>query len=392
MARLRLNADLVLAATLPDHLDEVTEAAERTAVTGDTAPFFAAFRASDLPFLLNLHGPDAHVAATIASLHAIGERSPGLALGVSQHMAAMLAFGLADGLLSADGSTTGVVGTLLEEVFAKRLLVANTTSHAGGDKIGAPGSTITDTESGFVVNGYSTFLSLATEADKLVFLTRGRDGNPVGVVTDLVGNPALRVSDELLFGDHLVLADTRKVQFANLEVSRASVIGPDPRLDLFYLVQLACHNLCVASLYLGGAHRILEETRQFGLRATLPTGAALATADSFSAALGKLAIEYLGAQHLLRAAAASVLEIGAAARMEPGTARDRLLRVSAVKHQVALVIEDIATKCRKLVGARAFMNGHPVARIGAEVVFAALGPATEKLIERNVGARYLEEV
>jgi alkylation response protein AidB-like acyl-CoA dehydrogenase len=392
MARLRLNADIMSEATMPADLDEVTEAAELAVATGDATTFFAVFRASDMPFLLNLHPPNAHVAVTIASLHAIGERSPGLAFGVSQHMAAMLAFGLADGMLRADASTARVVDTLLEEVFAKRLLVANTTSHAGGDKIGAPGSTITDTESGFVVSGYSTFLSLATEADKLIFLTRGRDGSPVGVVTDLVGNPALKVSDELLFGDHLVLADTRKVNFANLEVSRNSVIGADSQLDIFYLVQLACQNLCVASLYLGGAHRILEETRQFGLRTTLPTGAALATADSFSAALGRLAIEYLGAQHLLRAAAAIVLEIGAAALIEPSAARNRLLRISAVKHQVARVIEDIATECRKLVGTRAFMNGHPVARIGAEVVFAALGPATEKLIERNVGALYLKEI
>ncbi|MBX6381656.1 MAG: hypothetical protein IRZ07_01585 [Microbispora sp.] len=387
-----LDADLPSAGTSGlERLDEVAKLADEAARSRDTAAFYAALRASDLPFLLRHHrdDPAGLFATTVSALHRLGESSPAIALGVSQHMASMLAFGLARSLLGDDDSSSAVVGRLLDEVFERRLLIANTTSHAGGKKIGAAGSRIERIDDAFVVEGHSTFMSLATEADKVIFLTRTADNNLVGVVADLA-DPALRISEDLLFGEHLALADTRKLHFNKLTVPKDNVIGPDVRLNVFYNVQLIAHNLCVAALYLGGAFRILQEVKRFGRETELPSGSKLMSSESFSANVGRLAIAYSSSLRLLLSASRTAEDLYRAPSIDQRAAGAHLLSVSSIKYSVARQIEFIAAEGRKLIGTRAFMGDHPVARIAAEVVFAALGPATEKLIELNVGARYLE--
>ncbi|MFV2144869.1 hypothetical protein [Isoptericola sp. G70] len=375
-----------------DGLDEVAALADEAVASGDTGPFYQALRASELPYLLKHYRDDPHglLLATVTALHTIGARSPGLALGVSQHLSSMLAFGIGRSVLSGDDAAGKVVRGLLDETFDRRLLIANTTSQGGGSTIGASGSRIVDAGGAFRVDGHSTYMSLATEADKVVFLTYDAGRNPVGVVTDLRGNPALQVAGDLLFGDHLVLADTRRLTFAGLEVPPESVFGPDPTLNAFYSLQLMCHNLCVAALYLGGGHRILEETAQHGRSTTLPSGEPLSRSDSFAANVGRVAISYTNSLDLILAQAPTFRDLATADVLDAGGVARGLLRVSTAKYTVAKNVETIAAEGRKLIGARTFMQDHPVARIGAEVVFAALGPATEKLIERNFGTRYLE--
>lgn len=373
-------------------LDALVELAEGAAADGRTDDFYAALRGSDIPYLLSHHAdnPRKLLLASLTALHALGSASPAIALGVSQHMATMLAFGLSGRLLEENDAAGRVIGSLLRESVERRILIANTTSQGGGDRIGAKGSQISPEGEGFRVDGHSTFMSLATEAQKIVFLTYDAGGGLVGVVADADAS-GLNVSDELLFGDHLVLADTRRVAFDGLHVEADAVFGPDPRLNAFYVLQLVCHNLCVSALYLGGAHRIVEEVRRYGRTGTLSSGAPLATSDSFGTNVGGLVITYLNAVDLLLSQIPLVSALAGGGRLDTATTGAALLRVSTAKHGVARGIETVAAEGRKLIGARAFMGGHPVARIGSEIVFAALSPATEKLIERNVGLKFLGE-
>ncbi|GAB3085990.1 hypothetical protein [Nocardioides zeae] len=375
-----------------EDLDYLTRLAEDAVARGRTDDFYAALRRSEIPYLLSHHAGDLRelVLASLAALHALGTASPAIALGVSQHMATMLAFGLSGRLLEEHETAGPVIGALLQETLAQRLLIANTTSQGGGNRIGTKGSQISPEGEGFRIDGHSTFMSLATEAEKIVFLTYAAGGALVGVVTD-ADTPGLEVSGELLFGDHLALADTRRVFFDGLHVEADAVFGPDPALNAFYALQLVCHNLCVSALYLGGGRRIVEEVRRHGRTSMLPSGAPLATSDSFGANVGGLVITYLNAVDLLLSQVHLVSTLTGGDALDPATAGAALLRVSTAKHGVARSAETVATEGRKLIGARAFMGDHPVGRIGAEIAFAALGPATEKLIERNVGLKFLAE-
>lgn len=376
-----------------DGIDELARLADEAADKGDSSEFYTPLRSTDVPYLLTHHRDDPArlFDATVAAVHEIGSGSPAIALAVSQHMSSMWTFGTAHTLVNGGDQVAATVSAFLDEVYERRLLIANTTSQAGGSVIGASASTISEREGSHVVEGWSTFMSMATEADKITFITRTREGHPVAVLTDLAGNPGLRVSDALLFGDHLALADTRRVHFDRAVVPSSALVGPDPRLGLFYVVNLICQNLSVAALYLGGARRILDETRRFGHATTLASGSTVAESSSFAADIGRLVIAYGTSVHLIRSAAPMLAGLHAATSIDPDAANDVLLRVTAIKHEVARNIEEITVNCRKLIGARAFMGDHPVSRIGAEVVFAALGPATEKNIERNVGARFLED-
>lgn len=386
-----LRTGLVTTVAGLERLPEVSDAAEKAATQRDPAAFFATLRASDVPFLPRLHhgDPAGLFKATVAVAHVLGESSPGLALGVSQHLASMWAFELTRSMTSQQDALAEIVGELLESVYSGRLLIANTTSQAGGRKMGASGSTISWSDGSYVVEGWSTYMSLASEADKLTFVTRDANGAPVGVITDLTGNDAIHISEELLFGDHLVLADTRRVRFERLVLPERNVIRSDPRLDTFYLVQLVCQNLCSAALYLGGAHRLIEETKLFGHGVFLPSGEPLSSTGAFSSDVGEMVLVYMNALRLLLSADRLVEELD---RSGPTTeqAASCLRHVTAIKHSVAKDVEQIAINSRKLLGARSFMSDHPVSRIGGEIVFGALGPGTEKATEREFGQQYLE--
>lgn len=375
-----------------ERVEQLGKLAEDAAMALDTAAFFEALRASDVPYLAHKHreDPRALFDTTVAAVHRLGQSSPAIALGVSQHLSSMWAFTLTRRLLAGGDALAAAVAEFLAEVIDRRLLIANTTSQAGSDRIGASGTSVTATPESITVDGWSTYMSLATEADKVTFVARMPDGAQVAVLADLRGEPALRVSEDLLFGEYMVLADTRKLFFDHIEVPWSRVIGPDPRLAVFYTVQLMCQNLCIAALNLGGARRMLDETRRHGHRMTTADGESLVRSEAFSCGVGRLAVSYVAAERLVRSLVDVVVAIDAGLADDPDTAADGLLQVMAVKHTVVRLIESIAVESRKLVGTRAFMNDHPVARIGGEVVFGALGSATEKGTERQVGARYLE--
>jgi alkylation response protein AidB-like acyl-CoA dehydrogenase len=374
-----------------ERLDDIIALAEVGAQTGNLRDFYDAFRGSDIPFLHETCDGDVQklFRATVTSLHEIGTSSPAIALGVSQHMASMFAFGIARTILGGDTRSWQMVDALLSEVQSNRFLLANTTSHAGNQKIGASGSSIRKVEEGYLVEGYSTYMSLALEADKVVFLSRSEDGDLLAVISDLKGNPGLKIEQDLLFGDHLALADTRRLVFNNFVAPAEQVIGPDPGLNAFYLVQLICHNLCVASLYLGGAGRMLKEAIAFSHATYLPDGRILSQSEMQQANIGRLGIIYFNSAQLIFASGAALTDLQAAGTLDAGLAASVLSRISATKYVVAQNVEHIASETRKIVGARSFMDGHPIGRINSEIVFGALGPATEKLIELKFGAALL---
>ena len=127
-----------------DDLDALVELAEGAAADGRTDDFYAALRRSDIPYLLSHHAdnPRKLLLASLTALHALGSASPAIALGVSQHMATMLAFGLSGRLLEEHDAAGPVIGSLLRETVERRILIANTTSQSGGDRIGAKSSQI----------------------------------------------------------------------------------------------------------------------------------------------------------------------------------------------------------------------------------------------------------
>lgn len=374
-----------------EKLDDIVALAEVGAQTENLRDFYDAFRDSEVPFLQETYGSDIGqlFRATVTSLHEIGISSPAIALGVSQHMASMFAFGIAKAILSSDTRSFQMMDALLGEVHRNRHLLANTTSHAGNQQIGASGSSIRKVADGYLVEGYSTYMSLALEADKVVFLSRSEDGELLAVISDLKGNPGLNIEKDLLFGNHLALADTRRLTFNRFVASADQVIGPDPNLNAFYLVQLICHNLCVAALYLGGGARLLKEAIKFSHATRLPDGRVLAQSEMQQANLGRLGIIYFNSAQLILAAGAGLSDFQAAGSLDAGLAGSILSRISATKYAVAQNVERIATETRKIVGARAFMDNHPIGRINNEIVFGALGPATEKLIELKFGAALL---
>ncbi len=366
-------------------------ALERALANGDLASFYIELRATDLPRLPMLYrqDPGGLPRACCDVVHRLGGISPAVGLAFENHLYVTATLATVPSL--DDPHLEARRTELLDAIFRRRLLVANTNARIHADKLGAIGVTARSEGEGFRVDGSAAYLSLARESDLMVFMAHLEGEGAALLVAPLKGNPDIEIGP-FLFPRAMLDSDTRRVTFRGAFLGKECFLlsGRNERLDLILTFQLSWHQMLIAALYLGAAARAMEEARRFLRAVRGGDGRPLAELDGMVVDVARLAIDYRAARALVQQAgeALSALASGATTLSEAGEA---FHLAAAAKHFGTRCAEDIVTAARRIVGGRAFTGGNAIERLSQEVVFGTLGPEVNALIERGYGQRILGE-
>jgi alkylation response protein AidB-like acyl-CoA dehydrogenase len=381
---------------IPAHYKEqigmIAEALEKALAQNDLTGFYQAFRSTDLPFIGTHYQQDAYGLFVVCFeiLHRLGSISPATALAVENHYyvsSAIATFPTVD-----NPALNNSRQSLLASIINDRLLVANTNSKIHSDKLGEMGTCARLEEDVFRITGKAAYTSLATQGDLLVFITQIEgEGPALFAITPMQENPCVEIGS-YLFPSAMIDSDTRQIIFHDLLVPKDKLIagGKDAQVGLLINFEMAWHQLLIPALYLGAAARAIEEVRKF-LRATRGRDERpLAELDGMIIDIGRIALDYHSACCVVHQAGQALGEV----RQLPKDAR-RLERAvdlaSAAKYIGTRCAESIVTTARRIIGARAFVGGHPLERLSQEVMFASLGPEVSAVIERRYGRQVLDD-
>lgn len=372
-----------------EQLDVVAEALPRALAEGDLSGFYRTFRATELPFLAFAHEGQTRTLfrRCFEILNRLGAISPATALAIENHYYVTSAIATVPWV---EGGEEDPRRELLTAIAERRLLVANTNSKVHTRKLGAIGTRARRRGDGFRIDGTAAYLSLASEADVLVFISQLEDEGPaIFVIEPLQGNQSIEIGP-YLFPAAMFDSDTHRVSFHELDLpAKALLVGPDDEhADAFIAFEMAWHQLLIPALYLGAAAGAIEEVRCF-LRATRgKDDEPLAEVDGIVVDVGRLAIEYNGA-------CAAVLQAGdrlAEVRRFPDDLQALEGAVDAAgvaKYVGTRCAEAVVASARRLIGPRSFTGGHPLERLSQEVIFGPLGPEVSSVIERRHGRHAL---
>jgi alkylation response protein AidB-like acyl-CoA dehydrogenase len=376
-------------ASAGDQLAALAAELQGALANDDLSSFYDFFRSTDLPFVATVHQGRMQplFRCCFEILHRLGAISPAAALAIENHYYVTSAIATVPSL---DGHAAGARRELLSAIAAQRVLVANTNSKVHTNRLGAIGTHAQRHREGFRVNGTAAYMSLATEADILVFITQLADEGPaIFAIAPLQDNPSIEIGP-YLFPTAMLASDTRRVTFHNLDLpADALLVGPrDEHVSAFIAFEMAWHQLLIPALYLGAAAGAIQEVRRFVSETQGKDGMPLVEVDGVVVDVGRLAIEY-------RSACATVLQAGDRLAQVRGFPEDLDLLESAVDD--AGVAKYVGTRCaeavvgaaRRVVGPRAFTGGQRLESLSQEVMFGPLGPESTSMIERRHGRRAL---
>jgi alkylation response protein AidB-like acyl-CoA dehydrogenase len=385
-----------LSSTLRRQLEVVSTALELGTVSGDLSEYYRQLRNSDLPNIPIIHAqePAEVFQLCFAILHRLGGASPGAALALEQHFYMLAAFATLPLPVSGEGHKCDLIVerrvALLAKIEAKKMLIGNTGAFNNKTAtVGNMGTVARRVDGGFRVSGISSFMSLATEADLLVFAAPIQNGGMAAFVTDLRGESDVEIGD-LTFGSLFRDADTRQVCFRDTFMPEQSVIATDEALSRLYGFQFLWHLPLLTAGYLGAAARSLEELRLFARNSQLRDGTSLSQLDGLRVEAGRLAIGYQAARSVAIQAGAAV-----SACCQPNAGHEAMLN----SRNLGAVAKYVGTDCtertlmavRRLIGTRAFGRSHPVERLSLDVMFGPIGPDPNSVIERKYGADLLSD-
>lgn len=379
---------------IPGHYEEqigrIAQALEEALARNDLTVFYRAFRSTELPFIGTHYQQDPYglFVACFEILHRLGGISPATALAVENHY--YVSSAIATFPTAANSALSKTRQSLLASITDDRLLVANTNSKIHSDKLGEMGTCAHPEEGGFRITGKAAYTSLATEGDLLVFITQIEgEGPALFAITPMQENPYVEIGP-YLFPSAMIDSDTRQIIFHDLLVPRNKLIagGKDAQVDLLINFEMAWHQLLIPALYLGAAARAIEEARKF-LRATRGWDERpLAELDGMIIDVGRIALDYHSARCVVHQAGQALGEVKQLPKDAQLLSRAVDL-ASAAKYIGTRCAESIVTTVRRIIGARAFLGGHPLERLSQEVMFATLGPEVSAVIERRYGRRVL---
>lgn len=375
---------------LPAQLDRAAAVLEAGLAQGDLTEFYDLFRSSDLPYVALLYeGDPCGVARACCDVvHRLGGVSPAVGLAVENHLyvtAAMATFPAQDARLEE------LRRSILERMSRERLLIANTNSRVHADKLGTLGTQVRREGDGFLVTGSAAYMSLATQSDLLIFLTRIEDEGPAVFLTSLRGNPGVEIGP-FLFPRAMLDSDTRRVTFHDLRLAETDLVmgGRNENMLRFIRFQLSWHQLLISALYLGAAARAIEEVRAFLRSVRAPDGRPLAELDGMIVDTGRLVLRYRTAWELVQQTARALGEL-ARGSLEAAPLDDLFDLACTAKHTGTTCAEDVVTAARRIIGARSFAEGHPLERLSQETMFGPLGPEVNAAVERRLGQRALAD-
>jgi len=375
---------------LTDQMSEVAARLDAALLAGDLRTFYSALRASDLPllpFYFDLE-PTTLYRLSADLLHRLGSRSPAVALAVEQHFYMVGAIATMPLQLGAEALQLPR-RTLLTALSRNRCLLANTNAQVHSERLGAYGTLARRDGDGFRVNGSSTFMSMATEGDMIVFLAPlAEEDQLVAFFADLKGNPTIEVGS-FTFPNAMLDSDTRRVSFHDTPLRPENVLTTslDSHFRALFAYTIVWHQGLLGALYLGAAAGAFAAVRRFCQDTALRDGRRLAEVDSVVADLGRLALRYQAAWSLVQR-----VERGLEALTRSASDLPTVLDLaSAAKYTATSCAEEVVATARRILGARAFTGGNAIERLSQEVVFGTLSLELTPTIERKFGLRVLED-
>lgn len=376
---------------MQSQLDEAATALEAGLERCDLDGFYTFLRSTDLPFVPMIHEGDAPRLALLCCriLHRLGGISPAVALAVENHLyvtSAIATFPL-------QGAFEARRSSLLRTVRERRLLVANSNSRVHSDKLGSLGVAARREGGRYRVTGSAAYMSLATQGDLLVFLTRIEGEGPAIFVTPLRDNPGIDVGP-FLFPRAMLDSDTRRVTFRDVLLSDENLLlaGRTEQMSQISLFQLSWHQLLIPALYLGAAARAIEEARLFLRSVRGHDDRPLAELDGMVVDTGRLVIRYRSAWALVLQAAERLGRL-ASEPLDTASLAALFDLASAAKHAGTICAEEVVTAARRILGARSYTGStsQPMERLSQETPFGPLGPEVNASIERRLGKLALGE-
>ena len=242
----------------------------------------------------------------------------------------------------------------------------------------------------FVASGRKGFQSMASEADLLLF--SGLVGEEQGMFyTSIKDQSALKLGDSL-FAGAMAPSDTRPIQFDNLILKQRNVLSlSDELTDHVSFYATAWFEALIASVYLGGAARALEEVRKFALSVHADEDVLLAELDGFLVDAGRLGITLRSALTMVAAFGPVAdrytrgVREGAPASELDGLASDLMDMASMIKYSGTKAAAEIVNGARGLIGSRSMSVKHPIHALTEQICFGPLHPTIPARLERSVG-------
>ncbi len=380
---------------LATQLEDLSRVLEASLKTGSLAPYYAALRASDIPFIPIAYQHDVREMYRLCCdvVHTLGGSSPAVALTIENHYFALATLVTLPGFDTPEQVAHRL--RILDTVAQGRLLLANTNSRVHGEKAGGIGTSARSEGEGYRVSGTAAYLTMATEGDLLLFFTALSKDELAIFVTQLKGNPEIEIGP-LLFPSAMIDSDTRKITFHDLYLGPENLIfsGGWDTMQGLQTYQLTWHKALVAALFLGAAARAIEEVRKFLRTVTGPNGAPLAGLDGMVVDVGRLVMSYRTVMAALRHIGdllGRIADGGPSIAAEVSPVVNEL--ASAVKGTASQTAEDIVSAARRIIGGRSFTGAHPLERLSQEVIFGHLGAGGEPqaAFERRMGRAALDE-
>ena len=372
-------------------LDALTATLEEGLARDDLAPFWKFFRSTDLPFLC---GPLASKPRELFNrccevVHRVGAYSPAAAFAIENHY--FVCASVATYPATGDPRLEQTRNAMLGIIVGGRLLVANSASVTHGKKLGQLGTTVVREGTKFRLNGRTSFVSLASQADVLVLGAVIENEGQALFGVPMKITPGIEIGP-FLFPSAMLDSDTRQVIFNDVLLGPESLISTPATQTIQTLkdFELLWHQTLSAAVYLGAASGALDEARRFLLGTQGVDGRPLAELDGMITDMGRLYLDYYAACSVVTEAGNAVAQVRSLPEDEARLA-DAFRLARTCKYVGTRSAEALVTAARRIVGTRTFTGGHRLERLSKEVMFGSLSLEVGAAVERRVGREALQE-
>lgn len=252
---------------------------------------------------------------------------------------------------------------------------------------------IEDGEQGYQVSGRRNLVSLTEQADRLTLVGHYQDRLSLFVI-DFKDRPGVQPQASVMH-EAARLTQTRPVVLEQAGFEPEDMICDDPKLTLFLCTYTtAWFQALIAATYLGAASRALEEVRAFARQVHVPEGGPLAELDGFVVDFGRLALQLKGALALASSFGPALMRVHRLAKSAGDRAlsdgMDELVELSSlIKHQSTSAAQEIVLACRRMIGTRSLVAGHPLVELTHLISIGPLHPVIGARFERSLGRQHL---
>ena len=259
----------------------------------------------------------------------------------------------------------------------------------GKDELPSTVYCITQPDGAILCTGVKNFQSNITNADVLLF-TGTLDNKETAIFYTF-----LKQAEGIEFGDSVFSgamsdSDTRTVTFKDHKLAAFQMVPSGDEGESLGLHELTRVVFAVMAMapYLGGAMRAIDEACAF-LKSVHVEGESLASLDGYIVEMGRAEIKYEVCQAQIEWFANSINSL----REDNFDEWLRIERpkVLATKHHVTSVCEELVKLSRLIIGTRSMVSSHIVSKLSEQILFGALHPVTNGIIERELGAARLKD-